>query len=188
MKWQADPAHTAVTFQVRHMGMFIVTGTFASVSGSVDTSAENFPQRIQIEVETSSIQTGNDARNAHLLSGEFFDAVKNPKLVFQSTDISLKPAPFSLANLFSPKKAPSYVARGSLTMRGVSQMVELEFDIPTAPFEDPWQAKRIGARGSTLIDRTKWGINWNQNVASVGTLLVSNEVRIGFNAQFTLVK
>jgi polyisoprenoid-binding protein YceI len=188
MKWQADPAHTAVTFQVKHMGTFIVAGNFATIAGSVETTADCFPQSIQIEIDANSIQTGNDARNAHLLSGDFFDVEKSPKLSFQSTDITLKPVAFSLASLFGAKKVPMYLAKGNLNMRGVSHPVELEFEIPNAPFEDPWQAKRIGARGNTVIDRTKWGISWNQNVASIGMLLVSNDVKIGFNSQFTLVK
>ncbi len=188
MKWQIDPAHTSVTFQIQHMGVFIVTGSFGSVAGGVITNDAYLPQRIQLEIESASIHTGNDARNAHLLSPEFFDAQQHPKILFQSAAIALKPESFSLSNLFSPKKQPRYVANGNLSMRGVVQPVNLDFEVPSEPFDDPWQAKRIGARGTTQLDRTRWGINWNQNTPVVGTMLLGNEVRIAFNTQLTLIK
>jgi polyisoprenoid-binding protein YceI len=188
MKWQIDPTHTSVTFQIRHMGVFFVTGSFHALSGGVLTNADYIPERIQLEIDIKSIQTGNSARDAHLLSPEFFDVEKNPKIQFQSNSVSQKAERFSLANLFNTKKSIVYVASGQLAMRGVVQPVELEFEIPSAPFEDPWQAKRIGAKGSAQLDRTRWGINWNQDVPTAGAVLVGNEVKIAFNTQMTLVK
>jgi polyisoprenoid-binding protein YceI len=170
------------------MGVFTVTGSFGTATGQVTSGDDFVPQRIQIEVDAGSLQTGNSARDGHLSSPEFFDVAQFPKLTFQSSDISLKPVGFSFAQLFAPKRPVLYVARGSLAMRGVAHPVELEFEIPHAPIEDPWQARRIGARGSLVINRTKWGMNWNQTVQSVGALLVGNEVVVSFNTQLTLVK
>ena len=189
MKWQLDPMHTSVTFQVRHMSFFTITGTFSGISGTVETDNQNLPIRILIEVDVNTISTNSEPRDTHLKSAEFFDAAKFPKLVFSSNQIQLKATAFNLMDVLTGKKNPvKYIARGQLNMHGISQTVDLEFEIPSPPVKDLWQANRIGAIGETVVDRTKWGMNWNQAVPSLNNaLLVSHAVKISFSTQLTSV-
>ncbi|MEY4531025.1 MAG: hypothetical protein RLZZ156_1746, partial [Deinococcota bacterium] len=189
MKWQLDPMHTSVTFQVRHMSFFTITGSFSGVSGSVETNDQNFPTHILIEIDVNTISTNSDPRDTHLKSAEFFDAAKFPKLIFSSNQIQAKPVAYNLIDLLTGKRNPvKYIARGQLNMHGISQTIDLEFEIPSPPVKDLWQATRIGAIGETVIDRTKWGMNWNQAVPSLNNaLLVSHAVKISFSTQLTLV-
>src|SRR3954454_3797742 len=83
--WQIDPTHSLVEFSVRHMMVSTVKGRFTRLSGTILDVAEN-PElsSVQVEIDASSVSTGDDQRDGHLRSPDFFDVENYPTLSFKS--------------------------------------------------------------------------------------------------------
>jgi len=168
--WTIDTSHTQIEFSVRHMGLATVRGRFNAFSGEVDTDAHGQPTAIRVDIETASIDTNNSDRDAHLRSGDFFDAEANPIISFRSTEIA-------------PLGGERYSVRGELSMHGVTQSVELNAEIGAA-INDPFGLRRRGATASGVINRKAYGLTWNQ-VLEAGALLVGEEVKLSLDVQVT---
>src|SRR5690242_10260789 len=76
--YAVDPAHSSVGFEVRHMGIATVRGTFREFQGSVDAAAD--APALSGTVEVKSIDTGDENRDTHLASPEFFDVANHPQI------------------------------------------------------------------------------------------------------------
>jgi polyisoprenoid-binding protein YceI len=167
--WQFDPAHTTVGFSVRHMMITTVKGRFADVSGEVVLNeAEPGLSRVRAVIDTASIDTRMDARDTHLRSPDFFDVEKYPHITFESKGVEAR-------------GAGGLAVTGVLTIRGVSREVVLDVE-EEGRGVDPWGGERIGFTASTRIDRTEFGLNWNQALEA-GGVLVANEVKITLDVQ-----
>jgi polyisoprenoid-binding protein YceI len=91
IKWVADPTHSEISFKIKHMMMTNVTGTFGQFSVNAETEAEDFSSaKVSFAAQIASINTGNEQRDGHLKSADFFDAEKNPELKFVSTSMTKK--------------------------------------------------------------------------------------------------
>ena len=90
IKWSADPAHTEITFKVKHLMITTVTGQFNEYTVDVETEGDDFHNagKIEFSANINSIDTNNEQRNAHLRSADFFHAEKNPKLYFFALKIT----------------------------------------------------------------------------------------------------
>lgn len=168
--WTIDSAHTDVGFAVRHMGLSTVRGSFERVAGTVETGADGTPSAVRVEIETASINTGSKDRDAHLRSGDFFDAESNPSITFVSTSVT-------------PRGADRYEVAGDLTMHGITKPVVLDAEIGE-PITDPWGMQRRAATASAKINRKEWDLTWNQ-VLEAGALLVAEEVKLSIDVQVT---
>jgi polyisoprenoid-binding protein YceI len=107
------PAHTTVSFVVRHL-MSRVRGTFNEVSGHIVTNPDRSGSSAAAVIAVSSVSTGNEMRDNHLRSADFFDAERYPAMTFESR--ALRPA------------ADSWVLSGELTIRDVTRPVDLEVE------------------------------------------------------------
>lgn len=168
--WTVDPTHTDVAFSVRHMGLSTVRGRFEKVGGTVETGADGLPNAIRIEIETASINTGTQDRDAHLRSADFFDAEANPTITFVSTEVRAR-------------GDERFEVVGDLTMHGVTRPVVLDAEIG-APITDPWGLQRRAATASAKLNRKEWGLSWNQ-ILEAGSLLVSEDVKLSIDVQVT---
>jgi polyisoprenoid-binding protein YceI len=121
------------------------------------------PDRMAGTVEVSSIDTGDQNRDAHLLSPEFFDAERHPQISFRSEAAGLT-ADGALS------------LTGEITMKGVSKPIELTGSIAENG-QDPWGKERIGFEASAPVDRRDFGLTWNQTLPN-GALLLANQVRL----------
>jgi polyisoprenoid-binding protein YceI len=142
-----------------------VKGAFGDVQGTVSVD-ESDPRSVLVDVtiQVASIDTRQEQRDAHLRSADFFDALRFPSITFRSRMIagSYLDGEFRLV--------------GDLTIRGVTREVTL--DVATeGHLTDPWGAERAGFSAQGRIDRTDFGLTWNQ-VLDTGGVLVSNEVKI----------
>lgn len=171
--WQIDPAHTQVEFEVRHMMFAKVRGRFGAFEGRIELGPEGDTHDAQVAVgiEAASIDTGQEKRDEHLRSGDFFDVERYPELVFKSTAVRRS------------DDATLYVT-GDLTIRDVTRSVELEVS-ETGSGIDPWGNQRMGFHASTTIDRRDFGLTWNQALET-GGVLVGNEVEIAIEGQAVL--
>ena len=161
--WDLDPAHSEIEFAVRHMMVTTVHGQFHKFAAATNFD-EAHPEQSTVEahIDASSIDTGMDARDAHLRSEDFFDAAKYPELVFRSTGIK--------------KVGDGYTIDGDLTMHGQTRPVTLDAEIGGI-VPDMRGGRRAGFSASTKISRKEWGLIWNGALES-GGVLVGDEVKI----------
>src|SRR3984893_16239841 len=87
--WAIDPVHSSVNFSVRHLMVSKVRGKFDTFSGAI-TVAEDGTPSVTAEIAVNSINTGNEQRDAHVRSGDFFDAENYPTASFTSTSVTAK--------------------------------------------------------------------------------------------------
>jgi polyisoprenoid-binding protein YceI len=169
--WTLDAAHSTFGFSVRHMMITTVRGQFSSVSGQLELNGEDPTQSaISLEIETASIGTGNEQRDAHLRSADFFDAENHPKITFVSSGIRAT-------------GDDTYDVTGALTIRGVTREVVVKVEEEGRGI-DPWGQSKIAYTASTKIRRTDYGLNWNQALEA-GGVLVAEEVKIEVELQAT---
>jgi polyisoprenoid-binding protein YceI len=169
MSWVIEPSHSNLEFSARHLGISTVKGTFADFSATLELDEED-PTRSRgtVEVQVGSLNTRDDRRDAHLRSADFFDAETHPVAAFRTTSIR-------------PSGEDRYKVSGELTIRGVTRLVELDAEV-TEQMPDPWGNTRIGVSVQGTINRTDFGLNWNQ-VLDAGRLLVGEKVKISADAE-----
>jgi len=159
--YNVDPAHSNVGFEVRHMGIATVRGTFHKFQGTIDATGD--APVLQGAVEVASVDTGESNRDAHLASAEFFDAENQPQITFHST----------AGELLDGNQVR---LTGEITIKGITKPIELT-GVVAEGGADPWGNERIGLELSGVIDRREFDLNWNQTLPN-GNLLVSNEVKL----------
>ena len=166
--WKIDPSHTHAEFAVRHLMISTVKGRFADVQGTVYTD-ESDPARSSVEVAIGvpSIDTREPQRDAHLRSGDFFDAESHPHITFRSTRVEGAGETFKLF--------------GDLTIRGVTREVVLDVTAEGRGV-DPWGGERAGFSATTKIKRSDFGLTWNQ-LLETGGVAVGDDVKISIDAE-----
>ena len=172
--WELDPAHSSVEFSVKHMMMTTVRGRFRSVAATL-TGNEDDPDecRVDVAIDTASIDTGSSERDAHLRSPDFFDANQHPKITFRSTRLEGNPR---------AEDGTRFRVFGDLTIRDTTTEIALDC-LFEGRGQDPWGNERVGFGAVADIDRRDWGLKWNQ-VIETGGVLVANKVRIEAEVQF----
>lgn len=167
--WNIDKAHSQVGFEVDHMIITTVDGNFGDYNVKLSFDPNDLSTfSVEAVVKINSINTENDKRDDHLRSADFFDAANFPDMIFKSTKLV--------------KNGESYIAKGTLTVRGVTKEVDLPFSIK-GPITDPWGNTRIGVDAGTEIDRQEFGVKWSKSMDG-GGLVVSDEVQINIKAEF----
>lgn len=159
--YSVDPAHSSIGFAVRHMGIATVRGAFERIQGTIDATGE--APVLKGVVDVSSVNTGDEQRDAHLSSPEFFDAGQHPEIHFHST--GTQAAEDGRVRL-----------SGEITIKGVTKPIELTGTIADGG-ADPWGKERIGLELEGEIDRRDFDLKWNQPLPG-GGLLVANEVKL----------
>ncbi|MGH9457035.1 MAG: YceI family protein [Thermoanaerobaculia bacterium] len=170
--WRIDPAHTAVEFSVKHMMFTTVRGRFKGVTGKIVADEDN-PDRstVEVDIDTTTIDTGVADRDAHLRSPDFLDAEKLPKMLFRSKRVD------GAMN----REGDRFRVTGDLTIRDTTLEVVLEVTFDGRG-KDPWGGERAGFTARTEIDRREWGLRWNQALET-GGILVGNNVKIELEVQ-----
>jgi polyisoprenoid-binding protein YceI len=166
--WQLDPVHSQVGFAVKYMvGTF--RGSFSPVEATLTVTDEG-AARLHGAARAENVKVQEPNLVAHLLSPDFFDAERAPELRFESTSIEASGDRVTVA--------------GDLTIKGITRPVVLEGDV-TEPITDPYGRERIGLVLAGKVDRTEFGINWNNPLPS-GKSALANEVAL--EAELYLVK
>jgi polyisoprenoid-binding protein YceI len=159
--YNVDPAHSSVGFDVRHMGIATVRGKFSDFQGTVD--ATGGAPSLSGTVQVQSIDTGDENRDVHLASPEFFDSANHSQITFHST-------------AGEPLENGKLRLIGEITIKGITKPIELTGEIAEGG-ADPWGNERVGFELETVIDRRDFDLKWNQTLPN-GGLLVSNEVKL----------
>ena len=167
--YKIDPAHSEISFKIRHLMITNVTGSFTKFDGTMESDKDDFSDaKIHFEAETASITTHNEQRDGHLRSAEFFDAEQFPKVTFDSTS-------------FQKKGEEDYTLTGNLTMHGITKLVTLnaEFGGTTT---DPWGQSKVGFEITGKINRKEFGLVWNTNLETGGVML-GDDVKLQIGVQ-----
>lgn len=153
--WIIDPVHSAVNFSVRHLMVSKVRGKFENFSGTI-TIDENGNSAVTAEIDVNSINTGNEQRDGHIKSADFFEVEKYPTATFTST--SVKP------------DGDDYLLEGDFTLHGVTKPVTLKLEFngvnpgmgngPVAGFE-----------ASVELNRKDFGIDIEMPLETGGTVV-----------------
>jgi polyisoprenoid-binding protein YceI len=168
-KWTIDPSHSEIGFKVRHLMITNVKGMFREYALKIETEGEDFVNpNIEFTAKTASVDTGDDKRDAHLRSADFFDSEKYPEMKFISTG-------------YERKDKENYKLYGDLTIRNITQPVELNVDF-MGIMKDPFGNHKAGFIVDGTINRKKWELNWNAPLEA-GGVLVSEDVRIQIEVQ-----
>jgi len=168
--WQMDPAHSHVEFAVRHLMISSVKGAFDDVQGTVLVDESDVRTvLVDVTIQVASIDTRQEQRDAHLRSADFFDAARFPTITFRSRMVE------------GNHHDSDFRLVGDLTIRDVTREVVLDVSAE-GRLTDPWGAERAGFSARGKIDRTDFGLTWNQAL-DTGGVLVSNEVRISIEVE-----
>jgi polyisoprenoid-binding protein YceI len=163
--YQIDPAHSGAQFSVRHMMVTNVHGGFKKIQGTVVYDPENpVNSTVNAEIDTASITTNEDQRDAHLRSADFLDVEKFPTITFRSTRVEAS-------------GEGEVKLEGDLTIHGVTRPVVLDVEGLAPEGKDPWGNTRSGATARTKIKRSDFGLTWNAALET-GGFLVGDDVKI----------
>ena len=163
-----DTGHSDVSFKIRHL-VAKTTGGFGAFSGTIQLDPANLGAgSVALEIDAASIDTNHEKRDAHLKSADFFAVDSFPKITFKSTKVVAK-------------SAEELTVTGDLTMRGVTKPVDLTVLI-SGFGPDPRGNQRAGFEVTGKLDRKDFGIVWNRDLDSGGTLL-DDQVALSMNIE-----
>jgi polyisoprenoid-binding protein YceI len=153
--WSADAVHSTVGFAVPYL-MGIFQGTFSEFEARLTDGA------LSGTAAVGSVEVKDPNLAAHLQGPEFFDAERFPRLSFEANEIS--------------RSGDDLTIGGELTLKGHTEPVEIRGHV-NGPGPDPYGGERFGLQLETKVDRTRFGLNWNNPLPS-GDPALANEVTI----------
>ena len=161
-RWQIDPGHTELAFIGRHFMLTKVRGRFTGLSGMIEVAEAPGDSTVAVTVDMTTLASGNNARDEHLRSADFFDVAQHPTATFSACAADWKGTRGVLA--------------GELTLRGVTRPVSLQAEY-VGYAADPWGGHRAVFTAAGTINREDWGLTWNLPLDG-GGFVVSKEIRI----------
>jgi polyisoprenoid-binding protein YceI len=167
--WTIDPAHTVVAFAARHL-MSRVRGTFSQVSGKIVTGPDPTLCSATAAVVLSSVSTGNEMRDNHLRSADFFDVEYSPTMTFASTGLR--------------HENGAWVLVGDLAIRAVARPVEFEVEFLGVDPTGLQGETRIGFSARGAIVRRDFGITFG--LAADSKIVVGDKVDITLDVEAVL--
>lgn len=167
--WTIDPAHSLVEFQAKHMMITTVKGHFPEIEGTIHADLDN-PENssAEITIQAASITSGNEGRDTHLRSADFFDVETFPTVTFRTTRIER----------IDDENLNVY---GDLTVRDTTKPVVLKTEI-NGFGKTPWGQEVVALSATTQINRKEFGLNWNVALET-GGVLVSDTVKFHIEIQ-----
>jgi polyisoprenoid-binding protein YceI len=163
LKWAVDKEHSEIAFKVKHMMITNVTGILSDYEITAESSGAKFADlSVEFVGKTNSITTGNQKRDEHLKSGDFFDTKSHPEIRFTSTKFK--------------KLGDAYALSGDLTIGNITRNITLHV-VYNGLRRDPWGKVKAGFSVTGSINRADFGLTWN-NPLEGGGVLVGNDVTI----------
>lgn len=168
--YQIDRSHSNVLFTVSHLVVSEVTGSFKDFDATLVTGKEDFSDAVvNVNIKSASIDTDNEKRDNHLRSGDFFLSEEHPEITFRSKS-------------FKKTGAKTFIISGDLTMRGVTNAIDLNAEY-NGEVKDPWGNTKTGWKATGRVNRLDYGLRWNA-LMETGGAVVGQDVDITINAEF----
>ena len=153
--WTSDPNHSEVDFSITHLAISNVHGRFGHVTATINYNETDVTKStVTATIDVTGVDTGEDARNNHLKSPDFFDVATYSTATFTSTSVA--------------KTANGLTIKGTLTLHGVTKPVVLTADGPRGPQPGMDHKPHAGFSATTTIKRTDFGIGAKFPAAVVG--------------------
>ncbi len=161
--WTIDAAHSTVGFAVKHAVVATTRGKFTVYEGGATIDAAN-PEAstIWVDIDAASVDTGNEQRDGHLKSADFWNAETNPKITYRSTAVKVD--------------GDKIVTTGDLTIGGNTAPVDITWEFGGVA-KDPWGNTKAGFEGTAVVSRSEWGITWNAALET-GGFLIADKVKL----------
>jgi len=163
--YTTDGVHSSAGFAVKHM-LSTFRGSFATINATVSVD-ESGAATLTGSVPVDSVVVKDENLVAHLQSPEFFDAEQHPEIRFDSVDLTID--------------GPAATLSGDLTIKGHTERITAEGSV-VGPIEDPFGNTKLGLQFETVIDRTKFGLNWNAPLPKGGFML-ANDVTLSVDLE-----
>ncbi len=174
-EWSLDPAHSSAGFKVRHMMVSNVSGQFGGVTGTAEYDGKDIKSlKVNAEIDATTVNTGDKARDEHLRKADFFDVEKYPKMSFKSTKVV-------------PQGKDKFQLVGDFTLHGVTKPVTLEVEGPSAVITDKKGGTRTGASATATLKRKDFGISYG-GVLDNGGAAIGDDVKIELEIEMTKAK
>ena len=174
MSWQIDPAHSHISFSVRHMMISKVRGFFDSFSGTIDFNEENPVNTVvDVTLDAASINTRDEQRDGHLKSPDFLNAEQYPNLTF-------------IGKRVEQDDTNNGRLIGDLTILDTTHEVALDVHY-TGIAKSPYGSESAGFQASTSISRKAWGLEWNVALET-GGWLVGDKINIDIELEIIKVQ
>lgn len=171
-KWVIDQAHSEIEFKVRHLMIAHIKGSFRVFDASIRTTGKDFTTaEIDLWIDALSINTGNEKRDEHLKSPEFFDAANHKQIGFRSLSIGKE------------SSNGKHELWGELSMHGITKQIKLEVEFGGIQ-KDPSGKEKAGFSVFGKINRYDWELIWNSPTES-GGVMVSEDVTISCEIEVT---
>jgi polyisoprenoid-binding protein YceI len=168
--WTIDPVHSEVGFAARHMMVSKVRGRFTKFSGEIVTGADPQTSSVTAEIDLSSITTGNEQRDEHIKSADFFEVETYPTMSYRSTGIRVEDG--------------EYVLDGELSLKGVTKNVPLTLEL-NGFGPDPFGGTRAGFTATGELNRRDFGVNFNAALQN-GGMVVSDKITLHLEIEAVL--
>jgi polyisoprenoid-binding protein YceI len=163
--WTVDPAHSEVSFTVRHMMVSKVRGSFKSFDAELIIADDPLESSVNATVDVASFDTGNADRDAHIRSADFLDLEQHPTMTYRSQ--AIRP------------EGGDYVVDGELTLHGVTRAVSLDLEVGGVT-TDPYGNLRLGLSATAEINRRDFGIDISMPLEA-GGVIVGDKVKISLD-------
>lgn len=162
--YELDPNHSSLGFAGKHMMVTTVRGKFKDFDGDVEVENDDPTTAVaRVTIRPASVDTGQEQRDAHLRSADFFHAERFPEMTFVSTGVE-------------SQGGRRYRVTGDLTIKDRTRPITLDVEVEER-FSDPFGNERVGVTASGKLNRRDWGLTWNQ-VLEAGRLLVGNDIKL----------
>ena len=160
--WNIDPVHSEVGFSVRHMMVSKVRGRFTKFSGQVVTAEDPLQSSVTAEIDLTSINTGQEQRDQHIQSADFFEVETYPTMTYKSTGVRVEDG--------------EYILDGDLTLKGVTKNVPLRLELQGFG-EDPYGGYRAGFTATGEINRSEFNVSFSAPMAN-GGVVVADKIQL----------
>jgi polyisoprenoid-binding protein YceI len=160
-KWNLDPNHSSAIFEVRHMMVTWIIGRFNKMSGTLQFDPFHVAKSsVDVEIDASSICTGNDQRDDDLKSANYLDAKQFPTITFRSKRTE-------------PAGLDHCKVEGDLFIHGVTRTISLDVRYAGPSHYNNGQRRltTFGFRATTEINREDFGITTNHEIENGGVLV-----------------
>ena len=169
-KWVIDPVHSEIDFKIRHLMITNVKGNFKEFDASIYTTGNDFlTAEVDCWINAASVDTGNEDRDTHVKSADFFDVEQFPQITFK-------------ADTYEKVDGDgSFELWGVLTIKGITKKIKLDVEFGGI-MKDPWGNEKAGFTINGKINRKDFDLNWN-TALETGGVLISDEVKINCEIQ-----
>jgi polyisoprenoid-binding protein YceI len=168
--WSIDPVHSEVGFSVRHMMVSKVRGKFKTFSGKLVTGESPLASSVSAEIDLASLDTGNEDRDAHIKSADFFEVETHPTMTYTSTGVR--------------QDGGDFILDGDLTLKGVTKSVPLKLEL-NGFGADAYGGFRSGFTATGEINRRDFNVNFSAPMQN-GGVVVADKINLHLEIEAVL--